>query len=176
MRTESKLISTRLYTRESCLFEFAINKSLNPKYFYYSRTVARLRRIEAQLDKIKEAGSEEKETLKAQVLDLETKVNAFSTREEQWAQTKQELEAALKDMEDKIATKDNKIVDLIMTVKELNDSISDLENQKSTLEAEAVQHTLLRRKLHNEIQELKGCAPFFIYTLTHSHIYAYLLL
>lgn len=118
--------------------------------------IARLRRIEAQLDKIKEAGSEEKETLKAQVLDLETKVNAFSTREEQWAQTKQELEAALKDMEDKIATKDNKIVDLIMTVKELNDSISDLENQKSTLEAEAVQHTLLRRKLHNEIQELKG--------------------
>ena len=78
--------------------------------------------------------------------------------------------------EDKIATKDNKIVDLIMTVKQLNDSISDLENQKSALEAEAVQHTLLRRKLHNEIQELKGCAPFFIYTLTHSHIYAYLLL
>ena len=143
---------------------------------YYSRTVARLRRIEAQLDKIKEAGSEEKETLKVKVLDLETKVNAFSTREEQWAQTKQELEAARKDMEDKIATKDNKIVDLIMTVKQLNDSISDLENQKSTLEAEAVQHTLLRRKLHNEIQELKGCAPFFIYTLTHSHIYAYLLL
>merc|ERR1719174_2495209 len=29
--------------------------------------IARLRRIEAQLDKIKEAGSEEKETLKAQV-------------------------------------------------------------------------------------------------------------
>ena len=118
--------------------------------------VTRLRRIETQLDKIKDVGEAEKMALKEQASKFEEKIKEFSVREEQWVQTKQKLEAALKDVQGKIDAKDNKIVDLIMTVKQLNDLISGLETQKAALEAEAVQHTLLRRKLHNEIQELKG--------------------
>ena len=121
-----------------------------------SPIVTRLRRIEAQLDKIKEAGADEKKALGARVSGFEQKIKALSAREEQWAEKKQELETALKEVRDQIDVKDNKITDLIMTVKKLNDVITGLETQKATLEAEAAQHTLLRRKLHNEIQELKG--------------------